>query len=70
MVDLLLILFAVYGSLGLVFALPFVFVGVSRVDPAAGRSPWGFRLLILPGVVGLWPVMLVKWLASRQGVGR
>ncbi len=40
---------AVYASLGLVFALPFVWLGVQRLDSEAQGSGIGFRLLILPG---------------------
>lgn len=49
---------------GLAFALAFVTVGVQRVDPAARGAPWGFRLLILPGAVALWPLLLVRWLRA------
>jgi hypothetical protein len=45
-----------YALLGLLFAVPFVLRGVGRVDPAAREGTWGFRLLILPGVVAFWPV--------------
>ena len=51
-----------YGLAGLVFAVPFVIWGVDRIDPAARRSRLGFRLLILPGVVALWPVLARRWL--------
>ncbi len=55
-----------YAALGLVFGLLFVARGVQVVDPAAEGSPWRFRLLILPGVATLWPVMLRQWLRARQ----
>ncbi|HTJ79886.1 MAG TPA: hypothetical protein VL357_12895 [Rariglobus sp.] len=32
--------------------------GLRRVDETAARGPWGFRLLITPGLVLLWPWML------------
>ncbi len=40
----------IYALLGLLFAVAFVAVGVTRVDAAAQGTGWGFRLLILPGV--------------------
>jgi hypothetical protein len=47
-----------YASLGLVFAVPFVCLGVQRLDSEAQRSGVGFRLLILPGVAAFWPMFL------------
>jgi len=37
-----------------------------RVDPAARHaSPW-FRLLIVPGVAALWPLLLRLWVNSPR----
>jgi hypothetical protein len=47
-----------YLAIGLVFALWFVWRGVDRLDASAREGTWGFRLLILPGSVALWPAML------------
>ena len=55
----------VYASLGLVFAVPFVWLGVERVDSEAQGSGIGFRLLILPGVAAFWPMFLYRW---RRGI--
>lgn len=51
-----------YIAVGVLFSVPFVAYGVSRVDPVARTSTWGFRLMILPGSVALWPVLLRRWL--------
>jgi hypothetical protein len=48
-----------YVSLGLVFAVPFVWIGVQRLDSEAQGSGVGFRLLILPGVAAFWPMFLL-----------
>ena len=53
---------AIYVLLGLFFALAFVSFGVTRVDVAARGTGLGFRLLILPGVAALWPLLLRRWL--------
>ncbi|MFM9996867.1 MAG: hypothetical protein ACKVU4_13830 [Phycisphaerales bacterium] len=55
-----------YAGLGLIFAVAFVTRGVARVDHAAAGAPWPFRLLILPGVAALWPLMLRRWLAAAR----
>jgi hypothetical protein len=51
---------AVYASSGLVFAVPFVWLGVQRLDSEAQGSGIGFRLLILPGVAAFWPIFLYR----------
>jgi hypothetical protein len=56
---------AVYASSGLVFAVPFVWLGVQRVDSEAQGSGIAFRLLILPGVAAFWPMFLYRW---RRGI--
>ena len=50
----------IYMWLGLGVAAVFLTIGVGRVDPAA-RGAYAFRPLILPGVVGLWPLVLWRW---------
>ena len=56
---------AMYASLGLVFAVPFVWLGVQRLDSEAQGSGVGFRLLILPGVAAFWPMFLYR---LRRGI--
>ena len=60
----LVLLLLAYVGFGLVFAVPFVFYGANRLDPVALGSTWGFRLIILPGVVALWPLLLRRWVAG------
>jgi hypothetical protein len=50
-----------YASLGLIFAVLFVWIGVQRLDSEAQGSGIGFRLLILPGVTAFWPMFLRRW---------
>ena len=51
-----------YAGLGLVFAIPFVVRGVGRIDPIARNGSWGFRLVIVPGVVAFWPLLGWRWM--------
>lgn len=55
-----------YLVIGLVFALAFVTRGLAVIDPAARGMPWLARLLIVPGVASLWPLMLWKWLTRKS----
>ncbi len=50
-----------YLALGLVFACAFQALGLTRVDASAAGGGIGFRLLITPGLVLLWPLLLMKW---------
>lgn len=55
-----------YLAVGVVFGIPFVWRGVHRIDPAAPGSSWGFRLLNLPGVAALWPLLALRWMARTD----
>lgn len=48
-------------ALGLFFALAFLTKGLARVDPIAARGPLAFKLLLVPGVAALWPLLLRCW---------
>lgn len=54
-----------YFIIGAVFALLFVTVGISRFDPATRGASIGFRVLIAPGAMALWPVLVRRWMAGR-----
>ena len=54
-----------YLAAGALFAVPFVLRGVNALDPVARESSWGFRAIILPGVVALWPLLARRWLTRR-----
>ena len=63
--NILTIALGLYLLAGLLFAVPFVLRGVNRIDPVAREGSWGFRLIILPGAVALWP-----WLIGRRRRGQ
>lgn len=53
---------ALYLGAGLVFALVFVTLLIKPFDPnAAKAAPLQFRVLIFPGVVALWPFLLIQF---------
>ena len=51
-----------YLALGILFAMAFATAGIGRVDPVAKDSGVGFRLIIFPGVVAMWPWLLKRWI--------
>ena len=63
--EWLLDLLGVYAGAGLLFAIAFLTVGISHVDPDSKGSGVGFRLIILPGVTAFWPVLLSRWVGKR-----
>ena len=67
MIDLLLLLLAGYTVIGLFVGFFLAALGIGRIDAVAADSPWYFRVVVLPGLVGLWPVMLVKWVRANKG---
>jgi hypothetical protein len=52
----------VYLLVGLLVAIPFAFVGAKTIDPSAAEGTWGFKLLIIPGTMVFWPLMLRRWM--------
>src|SRR5687767_4994140 len=59
---LFLILLGLYLAGGLVVAIPFALVGARKIDPHAAHGSWGFRLLIIPGAMVFWPLLLRRWI--------
>jgi hypothetical protein len=62
----LLVAAGIYLIAGLVFAIPFVLVGVNRIDPHAAHGSWGFRVLIIPGTIFLWPLLARRWMKGTH----
>ena len=65
MIELLLLVLGVYLLIGVAFAIPFVILGVKRIDPGAIKGTRGFRLMIVPGCVLFWPYLLRRWIRNE-----
>jgi hypothetical protein len=53
----------IYLGIGVLFGIVFVSHSLTRFDAdAAKAAPLQFRLIIFPGVVALWPVLLAELL--------
>ncbi len=60
--DILVLIAAMYLSIGLLFAIPFAFFGAGKIDPTAREATPGFKMIIIPGAMALWPLLAFRWL--------
>lgn len=61
MIEILVTIFFIYLSIGFLFAIVFIVKGAKVIDESVSESPKTFRLLLIPGALLLWPVLLIKW---------
>jgi hypothetical protein len=63
----MVLVYLVYGYLliGLLVGAWFCFFRVGRTDPGAAHTSIGFRLIILPAALLLWPLVLRKKTAAQ-----
>lgn len=66
MVEIILIIVAVYLLLGVLFVVPFLTRGLTKVDDGAHGGTIGFKIIIMPGVIVFWPVLLGKWMKAKK----
>jgi hypothetical protein len=59
-------LFGIYVAVGAVFALLFHVRGLTQLDRAAEHGSRGFRIVITPGVIALWPLLARRWLGTAS----
>lgn len=65
-VYMVVIVAGLYLLAGAVFAIFFLTKGIAKMDTAAHDSGWGFRLIILPGTIALWPVLFKKLMKVKK----
>jgi len=68
--DWALALLAAYLFAGLGFAAWFHFRGIVRLDAATKGTGLGFRLIISPGLIALWPMLWFRWVAASQAASK
>ncbi len=66
--EVIVLALGLYALIGALVGLVYVFGGAGRIDPAAkGKGlPVRVRLLVLPGIAGLWPLMLAKLFVQKE----
>lgn len=63
-VSIGLMLVGLYLLAGLIFVFPFLVYGLNRIDETTHKSSVGFRIIISPGIIVLWPILLKKWISA------
>ncbi|QTN38711.1 hypothetical protein HZ996_05945 [Cryomorphaceae bacterium] len=63
-IEIFLDFLAAYAAIGFVFALFIVFFGASRLDAQLANSPKGVRVLLFPGILATWPVLLMRYIKN------
>lgn len=66
--EMLVLVLGIYALIGVLVGLIYMFGGAGRIDPAAkGKGlPLRVRLLVFPGIAGLWPLMLTKLFTQKE----
>ena len=58
-----------YCGIGFAVALAFVLFGIDRVD-AAAHGAYAVRPLLMPGLLILWPIVLLRWVVLARDGGK
>jgi hypothetical protein len=61
-IELIFSIAAFYLFAGLLFAFIFFYKGIRSVDEGSIGSSIGFKIIIIPGIMVFWPVLLKKWI--------
>jgi hypothetical protein len=62
----ILYLILVYVLVGVVFAGIFLLRLIHKLDESAIGTSWTFKLMIFPGCVVFWPLLLGKYLRASK----
>jgi hypothetical protein len=64
MVEIIMITVLIYLILGMLFVVPFLVKGMTKVDKGAHGGTIGFKIIIMPGVIVFWPTLMSKWVKA------
>jgi hypothetical protein len=56
----------IYLAAGLLVAIIYGFFAARAVDHGAEGAGLGFRLIIMPGVALLWPIMVLRLISGQR----
>lgn len=55
-----------YFVLGVIVAIGVLLFRLTRLDPSARQASPGFKALIFPGLVALWPLFAARWIRGAE----
>lgn len=61
-IDLLFL----YLGIGVLFGIWFVLKGAAKLDNGVKGTPWHFRLILLPGSILMWSVLIYKLISKKS----
>ncbi len=64
--QIILIILLIFLIIGILFTFFFISRGLEKVDEDTKGSTWGFKVIIIPGCILLWPFLLRKWLQASK----
>ncbi|QEC68946.1 hypothetical protein FRZ67_17125 [Panacibacter ginsenosidivorans] len=64
-ISIIFIATAIYLAAGILFTIIFQAKGLSKIDEGVHGSSWAFKIIIIPGCIVFWPVLLRKWIRSK-----
>ena len=65
-IDIFLTVLGIYILAGILFGLYFIFGGAVKLDPLMGDSKKRVRLLLMPGCIAVWPLLLRRMIKAKQ----
>ncbi|GGG23859.1 hypothetical protein GCM10011344_25810 [Dokdonia pacifica] len=66
LVQIIPTIILIYLAIGLVFGIYFFIRGAAQLDALIKDSKWTVRLLLVPGAIGLWPLLLSRLLKPSK----
>lgn len=68
-VDTIVAFLSGYAGVGTLFALYFLAWGARHMDPGHEHSGVAARLILVPGVIALWPILALRILSGARFKG-
>ncbi|MEP7164380.1 MAG: hypothetical protein ABI741_06795 [Ferruginibacter sp.] len=65
-INIILLIMAIYLAAGFIFSIIFIAKGLQVLDEGAHGTGIGFKLIIVPGCIVFWPVLLKKWMKAGR----
>jgi hypothetical protein len=64
-INIFLIILAVYFTIGVLFGLYFIFKGATKIDPLMADTKKKVRVLLFPGIIVTWPLLISRAFKSK-----